>query len=59
MVTKPERDNVGVLSRLSEKAPVMVTLADRGIKLSVSVSVRITVGPVVSKVKVILSVPTT
>jgi hypothetical protein len=56
-VTSPERDSVGVLSRLSEKAAVMVTLADRGIKLSVSVSLKITVGPVVSKVKVILSVP--
>ena len=53
------RDNVGVLSRLSEKAAVMVTIADRYIKLSESVSVRITVGPDVSKVKVMLSVPTT
>ena len=57
LVTKPVSDNVGVLCRLSEKAAVMVTIAERGIKLSVSVSVRITVGPVVSKVKVILSVP--
>jgi hypothetical protein len=56
-VTSPERDSVGVLSRLSEKAAVMVTLADRGIKLSASVSLKITVGPDVSKVKVILSVP--
>ena len=56
-MTSPERDSVGVLSRLSEKAAVMVTLADRGIKLSVSVSLKITVGAVVSKVKVILSVP--
>jgi hypothetical protein len=58
-VTSPERESVGVLSRVSEKAAVMVTLADIGIKLSASVSVRITVGPDVSKVKVMLSVPTT
>ena len=56
-MTSPERDSVGMLSRLSEKAAVMVTLADRGIKLSVSVSLKITVGPVVSRVKVMLSVP--
>ena len=37
---------------------MMVTIADRGIKLSASVSVRITVGPDVSNVKVMLSVPT-
>ena len=56
-MTRPESDSVGVLIRLSEKAAVMVTLADRGIKLSSSVSLKITVGPVVSTLKVILSVP--
>ena len=57
LVTNPVIDNLGELRRLSEKAAVMVTLADIGIKLSASVSVRITVGPVVSNVKVMLSVP--
>ena len=56
-MTRPESDSVGVLIRLSEKAAVMVTLADIGIKLSSSVSLKITVGPVVSTLKVILSVP--
>ena len=43
----------------SEKLAVTVTTSELESRLSLSVSVRITVGPDVSKVKVMLSVPTT
>jgi hypothetical protein len=48
---------VGVAVIASEKPAVMVTTSEAEIKLSASVSVKVTVGDVVSKVKVILSVP--
>ena len=41
----------------SEKTAVIVTTSEVETKLSLSVSVKVTVGDVVSKVKVILSVP--
>ena len=48
---------VGVAVIASEKPAVMVTTSEAETKLSASVSVKVTVGAVVSKVKVILSVP--
>ena len=48
---------VGVVVITSEKTAVMVTTSEVETKLSLSVSVRVTVGAVVSKVKVMLSVP--
>ena len=48
---------VGVAVMASEKPAVMVTTSEVETKLSLSVSVRVTVGAVVSKVKVRLSVP--
>ena len=48
---------VGVAVIASEKPAVMVTTSEVETKLSASVSVKVTVGDVVSKVKVILSVP--
>ena len=57
MVIIPVIDIVGVADIASEKAAVIVTLVERGIKLSSSVSLRITVGCVPSNVKVMLSIP--
>jgi hypothetical protein len=48
---------VGVAVMASEKPAVMVTTSEVETKLSLSVSVKVTVGAVVSKVKVMLSVP--
>ncbi len=48
---------VGVAVIASLKEAVMVTVSDADKRLSESVSVRVTVGPVLSTVKVILSVP--
>jgi hypothetical protein len=48
---------VGVAVMASEKPAVMVTTSEVETKLSLSVSIKVTVGDVVSKVKVILSVP--
>ena len=50
---------VGVAVIASEKPAVMVTTSEAETKLSASVSVKVTVGAEVSKVKVILSVPAT
>ena len=57
LVTIPVMDIVGVAAIVSEKIAVMVTTCELDTKLSVSVSKRVTVGAVVSKVKVRLSVP--
>jgi len=61
LVTTPVIDIVGVAVIGFEKLAVMVTVlvGDKvvDIILSLSVSVKVTVGAVVSKVKVILSVP--
>ena len=48
---------VGVAVMASEKPAVMVTTSEAEIKLSASVSVKVTVGAEVSKIKVMLSVP--
>ena len=48
---------VGVANMASLKVAVMVTTDDPEVKLSESVSVRVTVGAVLSMVKVILVVP--
>ena len=57
LVTIPVMEIVGVAVMASEKPAVMVTTSEVETKLSLSVSVKVTVGAVVSKVKVILSVP--
>ena len=57
LVTIPVIEIVGVAVITSEKPAVMVTTSEVETKLSLSVSVKVTVGAVVSKVKVILSVP--
>ena len=57
LVTIPVIEIVGVAVIASENPAVMVTTSEVETKLSLSVSVRVTVGAEVSKVKVILSVP--
>ena len=57
MVTIPVIDIVGVAVMASEKPAVIVTTSEVVTILLLSVSVRVTVGAVVSKVKVMLSVP--
>jgi hypothetical protein len=57
LLTIPVMEIVGVAVMASEKPAVMVTTSEAETKLSASVSVKVTVGDVVSKVKVILSVP--
>ena len=57
LVTIPVIEIVGVAVMVSEKPAVMVTTSEVETKLSLSVSVKVTVGTVASKVKVILSVP--
>ena len=57
LVTIPVMEFVGVAVMASEKPAVMVTTSEVETKLSLSVSVKVTVGAEVSKVKVILSVP--
>jgi dipeptide/tripeptide permease len=57
LVTIPVIDIVGVAVMASEKPAVMVTTSEVVTILLLSVSVKVTVGAVVSKVKVILSVP--
>ena len=57
LLTIPVMEIVGVAVMASEKPAVMVTTSEAETKLSLSVSVKVTVGDVVSKVKVILSVP--
>ena len=57
LVTIPVMEIVGVAVITSEKTAVIVTTSEVETKLSLSVSVKVTVGAVVSKVKVILSVP--
>jgi len=53
----PERLKVGVAEILSEKVAVIVTTSELETMLSESVSVNVTVGSVLSIIKVILSVP--
>ena len=53
----PVNDSVGVAVMLSEKVAVIVTTSELETRLSESVSVMLTVGVVLSIVKVILSVP--
>ena len=57
LVTIPVMDIVGVAVITSEKPAVMVTTSEVETTLSLSVSVKVTVGAVESTVKVILSVP--
>ena len=57
LVTIPVMEIVGVAVMASVKPAVMVTTSEVETTLSLSVSVKVTVGAVVSKVKVILSVP--
>ena len=58
LVTIPVMEIVGVAVMTSEKLAVMVTIPESvRMILSISVSERLTVGAVVSKVKVMLSVP--
>ena len=57
LVTIPVMDIVGVAVMTSEKTAVMVTTSEVETTLSLSVSVKVTVGAVASNVKVILSVP--
>ena len=57
-MTIPVIDIVGVAVMVSEKLAVMVTVLElERMILSLSESVRFTVGAVVSRVKVMLSVP--
>ena len=57
-MTIPVIDIVGVAVMVSEKLAVMVTVLElERMILSLSESVRLTVGAVVSRVKVMLSVP--
>ena len=53
----PDKEMVGVAAMLSENVAVMVTTSELETRLSESVSVKVTVGGVLSIVKVILSVP--
>ena len=53
----PDIEIVGVAVIPSLKAAIMVTVSDAAKKLSSSVSVRVTVGAVLSNVIVILSEP--
>ena len=57
LVTIPVMEMVGVAVIASEKPAVIVTTSEVETKLSASVSVKVTVGAVVYKVKVMLSVP--
>ena len=55
--TTPDKEIVGVAAIISEKVAVIVTTSVLETMLSESVSVRVTVGAVVSTAKVMLSVP--
>ena len=57
LVTIPVMEMVGVAVMASEKPAVIVTTSEVETKLSLSVSVRVTVGAVESTVKGMLSVP--
>ena len=53
----PDKLKVGVAVILSEKVAVIVTTSELETRLSESVSVKVTVGKILSIVKVMLSVP--
>ena len=55
--TIPVKEKVGVAAMLSEKVAVIVTKSELETIVSESVSVKVTVGVVLSIVNVILSVP--
>ena len=57
LVTIPVMEIVGVAVITSEKPAVIVTTSEVETKLSLSVSVKVTVGGVESILKVMLSVP--